>query len=308
MVTTVSCLAWLKSTYCIHASFEWCEACIEWIKDEYQNSPLSPRKVHELVFEQWLHADLKDIGEPCLPDGLRTQEQAHLTGVHSLQVESLRDVSTPAYSQLQKLSGKDDPEDLISTATQPTQRIQICGNVQCRLGVLMLMASNVKVLGGEVESLQEENSQQLVLSRAIGVEAQALPPQITAGNTTDNVEENMTLHSTNDTTRHAGHTASFQSSEPTITGQHHHNRQNMQSGLLQSDNQTCLNSGLVISQHSRHQAVRETTHTQQTHPQPSMTEEEAWMEEEMDVDDDDILDEELLQQLDQIEQREFRYM
>lgn len=38
-------------------------------------------------------------------------------------------------------------------------KLQLHGNMVCRLGVLLLGPSNVKVLGGEVEDLVERNNQ-----------------------------------------------------------------------------------------------------------------------------------------------------
>lgn len=42
---------------------------------------------------------------------------------------------------------------------RPGVKLQLHGNMVCRLGVLLLGPSNVKVLGGEVEDLVERNSQ-----------------------------------------------------------------------------------------------------------------------------------------------------
>lgn len=42
---------------------------------------------------------------------------------------------------------------------RPGVKLQLHGNMVCRLGVLLLGPSNVKVLGGEVEDLEERNNQ-----------------------------------------------------------------------------------------------------------------------------------------------------
>ncbi|XP_070568492.1 recQ-mediated genome instability protein 1-like [Ptychodera flava] len=221
VVTASGVLSNLKSSCHILAKEEWCHACIEWIQDEYQNTSLSPSRIQEIVYEQWLHGDLKELAEPSLPRGLSTQEKTILRGMYCLQVESVRDVSQPAYSQLQKLSGGTDPEELASTFTQTTPRwqtnssrmlmlqltdgvqalqgmeykpcpdlsvdmspgmkIQVQGTIQCRLGVLLLTSENVRILGGDVESLMEENSQVMVLSRAINVDP---PVQMQTSNST----------------------------------------------------------------------------------------------------------------------------
>ncbi len=48
-------------------------------------------------------------------------------------------------------------------------QLQIRGDVLCRLGVMMLTRNNVYILGGEVESLVEENTTEYILQRALWV-------------------------------------------------------------------------------------------------------------------------------------------
>ena len=48
-------------------------------------------------------------------------------------------------------------------------QVRIEGNVLCRCGVLMLKAENIKVLGGEVESLMADNTAENVISTALWV-------------------------------------------------------------------------------------------------------------------------------------------
>ena len=48
-------------------------------------------------------------------------------------------------------------------------QVEVSGEVTCRLGMLLLMASNVKVLGGEVEQLKEENSMWKILHEQMWV-------------------------------------------------------------------------------------------------------------------------------------------
>lgn len=42
---------------------------------------------------------------------------------------------------------------------RPGVKLQLHGNMICRLGVLLLGPSNVKILGGEVEDLVQRNNQ-----------------------------------------------------------------------------------------------------------------------------------------------------
>ena len=44
-------------------------------------------------------------------------------------------------------------------------QIEVSGNVTCRLGMLLLTAANVRVLGGQVTQLEEQNSMWKLLHR-----------------------------------------------------------------------------------------------------------------------------------------------
>ncbi|XP_070820893.1 recQ-mediated genome instability protein 1 [Chaetodon trifascialis] len=56
-----------------------------------------------------------------------------------------------------------------STALRPGVKLQLHGQMVCRLGVLLLRPSNIKVLGGEVEDLVDRNNQGRVLCRTLGL-------------------------------------------------------------------------------------------------------------------------------------------
>ncbi|XP_058421518.1 recQ-mediated genome instability protein 1 [Diceros bicornis minor] len=200
---------WLLATWHVKVPLMWLEACINWIQEENDNVNLSQAQLNKQVFEQWLLTDLRDLEHPLLPDGILEVPKGELNGFFALQINSLVDVSQPAYSQIQKLRGKNTTNDLITAETQVTQKhweakpsrllmlqltdgivqmqgmeyqsipalnsdlppgtkILIYGNISFRLGVLLLKPENVKVLGGEVDSLLEEYAQEKVLARLIG--------------------------------------------------------------------------------------------------------------------------------------------
>jgi len=52
----------------------------------FQGSLLSNEDVCAAVFEQWLIADLSDIGASCLPSDVASQLKYSLTGCYGLQV------------------------------------------------------------------------------------------------------------------------------------------------------------------------------------------------------------------------------
>lgn len=200
---------WLLSKWSIVAPVDWLDACLDWLHEEEQGA-LAVSKVNAQVYEQWLLSDLRQIGALCLPRDLPQTQKTQLIGCFCLQMNSIVDVSSSCYSQLQKLQGTEN-ENVRVTATQLTQtqvkpnrllmmkltdgttdvhgmeyqpipclhstlspgvKIKIRGPVLCRLGVLMLKRDNVQLLGGEVEELVAENSYQVLLTRALNPDSE----------------------------------------------------------------------------------------------------------------------------------------
>ncbi|KFV73826.1 RecQ-mediated genome instability protein 1 [Struthio camelus australis] len=200
---------WLSSTWHVKVPLTWLEACINWIQEENNGSNLSQAQINRQVFEQWLLTDLRDLEYPILPDCILDAPKGELSGFYSIQIDSLVDVSQPAYSQLQKLRGESTVNEEVTANTQvfqkpweakptrmlmlqltdgvhqiqgmeyqpvpvlhsnlpPGTKVTVQGNVAYRLGVLLLKPENVKLLGGEVDALLEEYSQERVLARLIG--------------------------------------------------------------------------------------------------------------------------------------------
>lgn len=200
---------WLLATWHVKVPPEWLEACVNWVQEESKNANLSQAQVNKQVLEQWLLTDLRDLEHPLLPDDILEIPKGELNGFYALQINSLVDVSQPAYSQIQKLRGKTTTNDQVSAETQitlkpwearpsrmlmlqltdgvtqiqgmeyqsiptlhtglpPGTKILVHGRILFRLGVLLLKPENVKVLGGEVDSLSEEYAQEKVLARLIG--------------------------------------------------------------------------------------------------------------------------------------------
>ncbi|NWQ85136.1 RMI1 protein, partial [Burhinus bistriatus] len=200
---------WLSSTWHVKVPLTWLEACISWIQEENGGSNLSQAQINRQVFEQWLLTDLRDLEYPILPDCILDAPKGELSGYYSIQIDSLLDVSQPAYSQLQKVRGKSTVNEEVTASTQafqkpweakptrmlmlqltdgihqiqgmeyqpvpvlrsnlpPGTKITVQGNIAYRLGVLLLKPENVKLLGGEVDALLEEYSQERVLARLIG--------------------------------------------------------------------------------------------------------------------------------------------
>ncbi|XP_069736648.1 recQ-mediated genome instability protein 1 [Phaenicophaeus curvirostris] len=200
---------WLSSTWHVKVPLTWLEACISWIQEENNGGNLTQAQINKQVFEQWLLTDLRDLEYAILPDCVLGAPKGELSGFYSIQIDSLVDVSQPAYSQLQKLRGRNTVNEEVTASTQTFQRpweakptrmlmlqltdgihqiqgmeyqpvpvlhsnlppgtkITVQGNIAYCLGVLLLKPENVKLLGGDVDALLEEYSQERVLARLIG--------------------------------------------------------------------------------------------------------------------------------------------
>ncbi|XP_073675754.1 recQ-mediated genome instability protein 1 [Garra rufa] len=202
--------AWLRSQWHIQVPHAWLDACVNWIKEEADNESVPQSLLNQRVLEQWLLTDLRDLSHPVLPERISEAQKTELNSCYCLQMDSLLDVSQPAYTQLQSIRGADCSNDEVSAVTPETQRpweakptrmlmlqltdgvqslegmeyrpipalnaklppgtkLQLVGPIMVRLGVLLLKAENVKVLGGEVEQLLEIYSQRRVLCGTLGL-------------------------------------------------------------------------------------------------------------------------------------------
>ncbi|KTG47402.1 hypothetical protein cypCar_00034857 [Cyprinus carpio] len=202
--------AWLRSQWHIQVPRAWLDACMNWIKEEADREPVPQSLLNQRVLEQWLLTDLRDLSHPVLPQRISEAQNTELNSCFCLQMDSLLDVSQPAYTQLQSIRGNSCSNDQVSAVTPETQRpweakptrmlmlqltdgvqslegmeyrpiptlstnlppgtkLQLVGPIVVRLGVLLLKAENVKVLGGEVEQLLEIYSQSRVLSGTLGL-------------------------------------------------------------------------------------------------------------------------------------------
>lgn len=113
---------WLSSAWHVRVPLTWLEACINWIQEENSGSNLSQAQINKQVFEQWLLTDLRDLEYPILPSCVLDTPKGELSGFYSIQIDSLVDISQPAYSQLQKLRGKSTVNEEVTASTQAFQK------------------------------------------------------------------------------------------------------------------------------------------------------------------------------------------
>ncbi|XP_054718500.1 recQ-mediated genome instability protein 1-like [Uloborus diversus] len=194
----------------IVVSSEWIEACAAFVKQEHSGLQLSTQRLRNYVYEQFLAADLEEIQVPVLPRDLLTVQKTTLNGPYVLQVDGIKDVSKPAYSQLKQLENSVNtneefsatprasvpeweakptrmlmlrmtdgcsfiqgmeykPIPFLSPNLPPGVKVVIQGPLDCRLGVVLLTADKIKVLGGEVESKLQQFSRLALLREALQI-------------------------------------------------------------------------------------------------------------------------------------------
>eukprot|EP00794_Sanderia_malayensis_P016692 gene16692-18386_t len=103
---------------------EWLVACVQWLQEEHhQEKGISESKFKELVYEQWLMSDLREIGTTSLPENISNFTQRKLSGKFMLQVNYGYNIGMSAYSQLQKSKGLEIPaqQDEISNFSASTK-------------------------------------------------------------------------------------------------------------------------------------------------------------------------------------------
>ncbi|XP_055018049.1 recQ-mediated genome instability protein 1 isoform X2 [Boleophthalmus pectinirostris] len=189
--------SWLESSCQVQVPFVWLQACVEWIQEEAGGAArLTQQQINKQVYDQWLLTDLRDLDHPVLPEGLSQSQKTVLSGIFCVQIDSVLDISQPAYGQLQKWKGTDcandevsavtdgvqnmeameyQPISALSTSLRPGVKLRLQGDIMCRLGMMLLGPTNVKLLGGEVDDLVDRNSQGRLLCRTLGLPEEEEP-------------------------------------------------------------------------------------------------------------------------------------
>ncbi|PNF37706.1 hypothetical protein B7P43_G11460, partial [Cryptotermes secundus] len=191
----------------LHASPEWVEGCVEFFVSEHRNQGYSIAALKDFVLEQWKLADLREMGQGCLPLNLNVIMMTILPGKYALQVERIQNVGQSAYTQMQEIR-KQVNENVEIGATlpqtwepRPTRMLQlslcdgvqnikgieyrplmslseqllpgckvlIVGPVECRRGILLLEQHNLEILGGEIDSLLVPNAYENVLAGVLNL-------------------------------------------------------------------------------------------------------------------------------------------
>ncbi|XP_065073600.1 recQ-mediated genome instability protein 1-like [Ochlerotatus camptorhynchus] len=197
----------LLRDYSIKVVDEWLTGCVSFCLQE--NSKTTNDSLLKFTFDQWILADLKEIGVSCLPAIVDTETKCFtLNGNFPLQLNYLMDISEPCYDQLRNLYNKklDEADDEIQMRKNQTQNVKkrrmlklemtdgkrtvigmehspiaalntklppgvkvlLTGPIRCINKVLFLEPKNVKILGGEVDTLLITNAFENMLLKELG--------------------------------------------------------------------------------------------------------------------------------------------
>lgn len=211
----------------LHVSDYWLECCIDWFKEQY--SGYTQQYMNDVIIQQWLETDLREIEVSCLPPNLSKEKKLILSGNYTLQVMYFRDISKPALSQLkdirnmynltrnhldnenennntakrvlnlhmtdgvQFINGFEyQPISALNINLKPGIKMLLSGPLMVQNGEFLLKPNNVKILGGEVEDLLVTNAVENVLARELNLPINPNPGQRIVA--TNNVTQNGTVH------------------------------------------------------------------------------------------------------------------
>lgn len=204
----------LLQTYSIKVVDEWLTGCVSFCLQE--NPKTSNEALFKFTFDQWVLADLQEIGVSTLPESVETETKCFtLKGIFPLQLNYLMDISEPCYDQLrnlynEKLDEADDeiqmrknqtqhvrkrrmlkleltdgkrtvigmeytPIAALNTKLPPGVKVLLSGPIRCINRVMFLEPKNVKILGGEVDTLLITNAFENILLKQLGQPLKANP-------------------------------------------------------------------------------------------------------------------------------------
>ncbi|CAH1388609.1 unnamed protein product [Nezara viridula] len=88
---------------------DWLASCVECFKEQGNHTL---KQLSELVYQQWLLADLSDIGVQVLPDSCLSAEKVVLEGRYAVQFNFFVNIAVSFHKQLQKIRKPDSVKNL----------------------------------------------------------------------------------------------------------------------------------------------------------------------------------------------------
>ncbi|KAJ4762249.1 RecQ-mediated genome instability protein 1 [Rhynchospora pubera] len=154
---------------------EWLEVCSDGISSTvHGHDGFDDETKAKKIFEQFLFADLNEIGAGVLPENVGMMHKTELQGPFVLQVDEMVNISAPIKERYQnspagpkrclKLSMTDGVQRVFGIEYRPIKELEVLApsgfkvvvrNVQVRRGLLMLVPEILSVLGGIVDDLDQ---------------------------------------------------------------------------------------------------------------------------------------------------------
>jgi len=187
-----ACVEWIKENYATNqltSAFlkkelhgQWLDANLTDMESSCLPANLLNQKLKTLTGQFGLQINsVQDIGESSYSqyNKLKKRENEN-TNVSATDSNQVMQTWEPKPRRCLYLSLTDGCQQIfgmevvaipaLSLAIKPGAKIIVKGPVDCRRGVLLLKPAHVKILGGEVDTLVVENSQEKLLSRNLGSE------------------------------------------------------------------------------------------------------------------------------------------
>ncbi|UJR28262.1 hypothetical protein I4U23_009512 [Adineta vaga] len=113
-----------RSKYSFDVPSIWLQACLVWLRDQFQLADLTNSYTLEKIYNQWLHTDIALIADAsCLPNDLDLNaKKVQLSGKYALQINSILCISEPYYSQVMDIHGDQNDNERIDTDITETQQ------------------------------------------------------------------------------------------------------------------------------------------------------------------------------------------
>lgn len=205
----------------------WLESCIKWYREQNPSETCSEMQLRNVVYEQWLLLDLREVEISSLPPRLREHKKFVFNGTFYVQMLCVVDISKPKHWQLAKIRNAnaltnviENDKDVVTskrmlqmTLTDGVQevdameyrfvsclnvnlspgiKIRLIGPLTVRRGKIMLEEKNVQILGGEVEEIQVSNATENVLARHLGLSENPNPVPVNTNLLCPSLEDTVT--------------------------------------------------------------------------------------------------------------------
>ncbi|XP_072289592.1 recQ-mediated genome instability protein 1 isoform X2 [Eucyclogobius newberryi] len=175
-----SAQGWLQSSCQVRVPFAWLEACVQWLQEEAGGAGrLTQQQINKQIdsaldvsqpaygqLQKWKGTDCANDEVSAVTQFTQRPWESRPTRVLLLQVtDGVQNMEAMEYQ----------PISALSASLRPGVKLRLQGDIPCRLGMMLLAPTNVKLLGGEVDDLVDRNNQARLLCRTLGLPEEEEP-------------------------------------------------------------------------------------------------------------------------------------